>query len=426
MSHMPRTRTALLGSALVLLPLAAGAAGCGGPASSGQLSAEPYDAADQVAANAPAGDRKADPNKPLEIRATGDEARMTDVTATDAAGRFVRGELDDDGKRWHSTAPLAAATRYTVRVSTEDEDGKPGRKVLQVVTKGNGDRRLRVTFGPDSGTYGVGQPLTAELSRPIRGERARAVVEGALRVDSSPRVVGSWHWVDDRTLHYRPRDYWPAHASISARSNLQGLKISEGLYGGAAKPVRLRTGDKVVALTDAGAHRMTFRRNGKVVKTLPVTTGKPGFDTRNGIKVVLGKESFVRMNSSTVGIARGSSEAYNLPVHWATRVTWSGEYVHAAPWSVGSQGAANVSHGCTGMSTANARWFFENVRNGDVVQVVGSEGDTMTPFDNGFGDWNMSWSKWRAGSALGGGTSGPGSAQKASGSADAARLRPGV
>ena len=109
---------------------------------------------------------------------------------------------------------------------------------------------------------------------------------------------------------------------------------------------------------------MTVLRNGEVINTIPVTTGKPGFSTRNGVKVVLGKEYFVRMRGESIGIAAGSAESYDLPVYYATRVTWSGEYVHAAPWSVGSQGYANVSHGCTGMSTGNAAWFFETVRRG--------------------------------------------------------------
>ena len=95
---------------------------------------------------------------------------------------------------------------------------------------------------------------------------------------------------------------------------------------------------------------MTVYKNGKVIKEIPVTTGKPGFDTRNGIKVSWARSTFVRMRSASVGIAR-QRDSYDLTVHWATRVTWSGEYVHAAPWSAGSQGYANVSHGCTGMST---------------------------------------------------------------------------
>ncbi len=42
------------------------------------------------------------------------------------------------------------------------------------------------------------------LSKPVKDHAARAVVERALHVTSSPAVTGSWYWVDDRTLHYRP------------------------------------------------------------------------------------------------------------------------------------------------------------------------------------------------------------------------------
>ena len=55
------------------------------------------------------------------------------------------------------------------------------------------------------------------------------------------------------------------------------------------------------------------------------------------------------------------------------RVTYSGEFIHAAPWSVGSQGYANVSHGCTGMSTANADWLYHMTVRGDVVEYVGTD-----------------------------------------------------
>ncbi len=414
----------MLSCGLLLVPLAVSATACGG-SSSEALSANPYDAADQITSNTPDGTRTADPNKPLEVSVKDDEARLTDVTATDASGRSIRGELTADGKHWRTTVPLAAGVRYTVQISTEDEDGNPGSKTLHVATKGGGDR-LQVTFGPDSGEYGVGQPVTAKLSRDVKDPQARAVVESALKVDSTPRVQGSWYWVDGKTLHFRPKEYWPAHAAIEVHSNLEGLKISKGLYGGPAKPVKLTTGDEVVAVTDASSHTMTVLRNGRRVNTLPVTTGKPGFDTRNGVKVVLAKESFVRMTSGSIGIPEGSSDSYDLPVYWATRVTTSGEYVHAAPWSVGSQGAANVSHGCTGMSTGDAQWFFNTVRVGDIVKVVNSGGDTMAPFGNGFGDWNMPWQEWREGSALKNGAATTGAAERQREPADAARLRPEV
>ncbi|NUT30087.1 MAG: L,D-transpeptidase, partial [Streptomyces sp.] len=238
------------------------------------------------------------------------------------------------------------------------------------------------------------------------------------KVDSTPAVEGTWHWVDDKELHYRPKEYWPTGATIRARSNLDGVKISDRMWGGKVKPLKITTGDQVIAVTDAATHQLTLYRNGEEVRSIPVTTGKPGYETRNGVKVVLGKEYFVRMRGTSIGIAEGSADSYDLPVYYATRVTWSGEYVHAAPWSVGSQGYANVSHGCTGMSTANAEWFFDNVREGDVVKVINSYGNTMESFGNGFGDWNLPWKSWRNGSALIAGTpDGPSPSERA-------RLRP--
>lgn len=417
MNHAPRIRTVVSCTTLVVA-LGAAATACG---SDGHpLSAKPYNAAGELSFSNPVGDsRKVDPDKPLEITATGDDGRITDVTATDASGRYVSGELAADGSRWHSTSPLAAGVHYTVRVSTEDEDGAPGRQVVDFDTTAPTTKKaLGVTFGPQGGEYGVGQPITAQLSAPVKDKAARAVVEGALKVDSVPAAEGAWHWVDDKTLHYRPKEYWPIHATIQAHSNLKGIKVADRLWGGEVKPLKLTTGDRFVAVTDAATHSMTVYRNDQVINQIPITTGKPGFETRNGVKVVLGKEYFVRMRGTTVGIAEGTSDSYDLPVYYATRVTWSGEYVHAAPWSVGEQGSANVSHGCTGMSTGNAEWFYDNVRQGDIVKVQNSNGDEMTPFDNGFGDWNLDWAKWRKGSSLIAGTpEGPRTT-------DQARLRP--
>jgi lipoprotein-anchoring transpeptidase ErfK/SrfK len=425
MSQTPRSRTAIcaLSYLALLAPLAAGLTACG--SSGDPLADSPYNARGQITYSDADGSRQVDPGKPLTVSSKGG-SRITDVTATDGAGRVVRGRLSPDGTQWRSTGSLAAGTHYTVRVSTENGDGQQGRQTVGFDTK-PADNLLDVTFGPNAGVYGVGEPVTAALSKPVKDPAARAAVERGLHVTSAPAVTGSWYWVDDRTLHYRPEDYWPAHATVTISSSLSGVQVSKGVYGGTAKAVTFDTGDKVIAVTDAGAHRMTVYRNGDVERTLPVTTGKPGFSTRNGIKVVLEKQAFVRMKSSTVGIAAGSHDSYDLPVYWATRVTWSGEYVHAAPWSVGSQGAANVSHGCTGMSTANAHWFFDAVRPGDVVQVVGSKGDDMEPFGNGFGDWNLSWDRWLQGSALGAGaTTGSRIDNAAVEAGEASRLTPRV
>ncbi|GAA2805408.1 L,D-transpeptidase [Streptomyces showdoensis] len=418
MNDTPRIRT-VLSCTLLALTVTAGATACAGSGNH-PLSAKPYDAADEIAFNPPAEGKKADPEKPLEITVKGDDGRINDVTALDESGHHLAGELTADGRRWRSTAALAAGARYTVQVATEDEDGAPGARTFTFETA-PAKRALTAAFGPEAGTYGVGQPITAELSLPVKDKAARAIVERALKVRSTPSVEGSWYWVDDKKLHFRPKEYWPTGAVVTVTGNLAGLKVGDKLYGGDSKPLKLTIGDRIEAVADADSHYMTVRRNGEVINTIPVTTGKPGFSTRNGIKVVLGKEYYVRMRGTSIGISEGSSDSYDLPVYYATRVTWSGEYVHAAPWSVGSQGVENVSHGCVGMSTGNAAWFYENVRPGDIVRVVNSEGEMMDTFGNGFGDWNLDWDKWRKGSALVADSSNPTATEDAK-----ARLRPSL
>ncbi|MEV7600284.1 Ig-like domain-containing protein [Kitasatospora sp. NPDC089797] len=345
---------------------------------------------------------KVDPSKPVTVTAVAG-SRLTDVTVVGPDGRVVAGRLADDQRSWQTTGRLKAGTAYAVRIAADD--GRNGRgDTTQNFSTLAAQRLLTAELGPEtsgSGVYGVGQPLTVKLSEAVKDPQARQEVERALTVTSQPAVTGAWYWVDDTHVHFRPEEYWPAGTTVGLAFDGTGSRISDGLYGGDRSSLRLRIGARVESVVDAAAHELTLKRDGEVVRTIPVTTGKPGFDTRNGIKVVLGQERSVRMNGETIGIKAGSSESYDLDVLWATRVTWSGEYVHAAPWSVGSQGYENVSHGCTGMSTDNAKWFYDNTRIGDLVTVVNSRGDTMEPFGNGFGDWNVSWTDWVKHSALG-------------------------
>ncbi|WP_316520854.1 L,D-transpeptidase [Kitasatospora brasiliensis] len=394
-----RRGIAALGGISLALAVLAPLAGC---TSSGQDdTAGPHriDAAPLVHLSA---DTKADPAQPVTVTAL-KGSRLTDVTVVGPDGRVVAGKLADDQHSWQTTGRLKASTAYAVRISADDGKGGRGDTTAKFSTL-EAQRLLTAKLGPDSsgsGVYGVGQPLTVQLSEAVKDPQARQEVERVLTVGSQPAVNGAWYWVDDKNLHFRPEDYWPAGTAVSLAFDGTGSRIADGLYGGDRSSLRLRIGERVESVIDAAAHELTLKRDGEVLRTIPVTTGKPGFDTRNGVKVVLGQERSVRMNGETIGIAAGSSESYDLDVQWATRVTWSGEYVHAAPWSVGSQGLENVSHGCTGMSTDNAQWFFQHTRVGDLVTVVNSRGGAMEPFGNGFGDWNIGWTDWVKHSATG-------------------------
>ena len=87
------------------------------------------------------------------------------------------------------------------------------------------------------------------------------------------------------------------------------------------------------------------------------------------------------MDSSTYGVPSNSPNGYRTEVDWATQMSYSGIYVHSAPWSVGSQGYSNVSHGCLNVSPSNALWFYDNTKRGDIVEVVNTVGSTLPGTD---------------------------------------------
>jgi lipoprotein-anchoring transpeptidase ErfK/SrfK len=247
----------------------------------------------------------------------------------------------------------------------------------------------------DGQVVGVGMPIAVTFDSPVP---RRAVVERLLRVDTKPAVLGGWYWVSDQQVRWRPREYWRPGTEVTVKTALDGVHLGQGVWGDDEDRVHFTVGDAVISTVDIADHTMTVRRNGEVIREVPVTTGKPGWDTRNGIKVIISKDREVVMDAATIDVDKQDPEYYRLDVEYAMRVTWSGEYLHAAPWSVSSQGEDNVSHGCTGMSNANASWYYNLSKPGDVVEYV--NGVRALEAWNGYTDWNMPWQQWRAGSAL--------------------------
>jgi lipoprotein-anchoring transpeptidase ErfK/SrfK len=196
-------------------------------------------------------------------------------------------------------------------------------------------------------------------------------------------------------VQWRPKAYWPAGTTVTVRSALEDVQVAPGVWGTSNRTTEFRVGSAMISTVDVKRHTMTVRKDGRVVKVIPVTTGKNGFLTRNGVKVIMSRESSRRMDAETTGIARTDPEYYDVKVKWAMRLTHSGEFFHAAPWSVASQGRANVSHGCTGMSTENAEWLFKNSKVGDVAVFTGSK--RGLEWGNGYTAWDMPYDRWLAG-----------------------------
>jgi lipoprotein-anchoring transpeptidase ErfK/SrfK len=339
--------------------------------------------------------RAADVRLDAHAKVVAGDGTLRSVAVRAADGRRLAGRLADDRRSWTSSGPLAPATRYRVTVEAVDEAGTPARQTTSFTTL-RPRAELRAAVMPlDGETVGVGLPIGVWFTQPVAD---RAAVERRLQVASPEPVDGAWHWFNDREVHYRPRSYWPSGAKVTLRARLAGTPAGDGVWGVADRTVSFRIGDRHVSVVNARTHQMKVVSGGKTLRVMPVSTGRDKYPTTNGVHFVIEKTQDKLMDSSTIGIPRDAPGGYYQHVAWSVRISNSGEFVHAAPWSTGSQGRANVSHGCVNMSTTNAAWFFQLTRRGDVVEVVGSPRHPGASF--GVVDWNMSWSAWLRGSAL--------------------------
>jgi lipoprotein-anchoring transpeptidase ErfK/SrfK len=332
----------------------------------------------------------------LEVTATGGSLKSVVVSGSEAGE--LAGRLTSDHTRWVASALLEPATTYSVKTVSTTEGGQTQRDVTRFTTADLSlDQQTWADIAPlDGETVGVGMPVIVTFDVAVTD---RAAIERTMKVTSVPAQRGAWHWLSDNEVHWRPATYWRAGTDVTVDLDINGVAAGGGIYGQESRHIEFHVGDAHVYKVNAQTHQMRVLENGTLLRTIPITTGKPGFTTRSGTKVIIEKHRVKRMNSETVGIAEGNPEYYDIDdVEYAMRLTYSGEFIHAAPWSVGDQGYANVSHGCTGMSTANAAWLYAMTLRGDVVEYVGT--DRPMTFSNGWGDWNLPFGDYREGSAL--------------------------
>ncbi len=311
----------------------------------------------------------------------------------------VSGKIVDEGAVWRATELLEPGTSYRL-TAVADADSGGTKKFARTFTTDELtlDEQTYPSIAPlDGQTVGVGMPVILKFDLPVQ---RKAAFEKKLSVDTEPAQKGSWYWISDTEVHWRPKNYWKPGTDVSVTAAVNSVDAGNGIYGQENRTADFSIGDRVVMKTNIASHQMRVLRNGKFLRSIPISAGKAGFTTRSGIKVIVEQFRYKDMTSASIGIGdEASSDFYDLEnVEYAQRVTYSGEFLHAAPWSVGSQGSANVSHGCVGMSTANAGWLFTQTKVGDVVEVTGT--DRQMELGNGYGDWNLSWADWKAGSAL--------------------------
>ncbi|MFD8352451.1 Ig-like domain-containing protein [Streptomyces coelicoflavus] len=310
----------------------------------------------------------------------------------------LSGTWSEDKSVWTSSTQLAPGATYTVNAKGKASDGSALTETTSFTTAA-AENTFVGTYNPDKGAkVGVAMPVSITFNKPIHD---KAAVERKLKVTSSPVVEGAWSWMKDRDgkdrVDYRPKEFWKPGTKVTLRMDLAGVDAGNAVYGTQQRVVNFTIGDAVTSTVDVAKKTMTVAKNGKTLRALKVSTGKKDFETWNGTMVVLGKVPSIRMNSATVGIF--GPEAYDMKaVKWDVQLTPSGTYAHAAPWNDGKFGRVNSSHGCIGMSTADAKWFYDQVHLGDPVTVVNST-DTVAA-NNGYGAWNVDWKTWKKGTAL--------------------------
>jgi lipoprotein-anchoring transpeptidase ErfK/SrfK len=382
--------------------LAGALAGCGG---NGNRFVEPGGSAKGggkpgVSLPVTPGDNAGDVAVSAEIGLQGSDAKLAAVELTGADGKQVDGHLRDDASSWVPDEPLDYTTTYTVKL-TAKKDGKDVSQTTKFTTMQRpGNRMDAHLYMADNATYGQAMPIVIEFGQGGIAAADRAAVERRLFVTSTPAQVGAWHWDSDTQIEYRSKDYWQPNTKIHARLGLGGLPVGGGRYGKQDITIDAAIdGTKRVVEVDNASKQLVARQDGQVVKTMPVSLGKADKPSFSGTMVIMERLDKTTFDSSTYGTPVNSKDGYRTDVQFAERLTWDGQFIHAAPWSVAQQGHVNVSHGCVNVATDNAQWIYNWIKVGDPVVVKGTE--VHLHQGNGWTAWDLSWDDFVKGSALG-------------------------
>ena len=335
----------------------------------------------------------ANPAEPIVLTAEG--GKLDSVVVRNPEGVQVQGEFNPEFTEWRTTEDLGYGRQYTLESTATDEAGLVTRKNTTFTTLTPNIMTAAYLTTGEGSVVGIGQPVAVMFDEPIADRRA---AQENIHIKTEPAVEGAFYWVSDQEVRWRPAEYWAPGTKIDVHVDIYGEDLGGGMYGQQDAHSNFEIGDAVISRVDDATKMITVERNGEVIKTMPTSMGKDATPTPNGTYVIGEKHASMIMDSSTYGVAVDSAEGYRTPVQYATRMSYSGIFVHAAPWSVWAQGSQNTSHGCLNVTTADAKWFYDNAKRGDIFEVTGTVGGTLPGWD-GLGDWNVPWETWKAGNA---------------------------
>ncbi|KAA2261160.1 L,D-transpeptidase [Solihabitans fulvus] len=259
---------------------------------------------------------------------------------------------------------------------------------------------MRTAAGPvtasfnvvDSATYGVAMPIAVRFSAPVLD---RAAAERALSVRTSTPTEGGWAWLDDREVHWRPREYWQPGMTVTVTARLYRVPLGGGALGALDLTSTFTIGRAASVRADASTHRFEVIRDGRQVYDFPASfgvDGEPGQMTRSGVLVVTEKQATAVLSDPKYGYR-------NVSVPWAVRMSDDGGLVYGNAAITAELGRRNVTHGAIALSPDDAKQYFDEAQVGDPVEVTGS-GVALSAKDDARCDWAFDWPSWQARSAL--------------------------
>ena len=328
------------------------------------------------------------------VTVSADNGVLASVEMVNENGGNVDGQLSPDGVRWSTTERLGYNRLYTL---TAKARGLGGTATRQLTFQTHSPQNLTMPYAMphDGEVVGVGEPVAIQFDENIANREA---AEKAIVVTTDPPVEGAFYWLNNREVRWRPEHFWKPGTAVNIAVNTYGVDLGDGVFGEDNVRSHFTVGDEIIATADDNTKMVTVRVNGDVVKTMPTSMGKDSTPTASGTYILGVRFAHMIMDSSTYGVPVNSPNGYRTEVDFATQMSYSGVFVHSAPWSVGAQGHTNTSHGCLNVSPSNAQWFYEHTKRGDIVQVLNTLGPPLSGTE-GLGDWNIPWDQWHAGNA---------------------------
>ncbi|MBJ7338681.1 Ig-like domain-containing protein [Mycolicibacterium sp.] len=320
------------------------------------------------------------------------------VTLTNTQGAPVKGTMNPDRTAFTIAEPLGYGVKYTWGGSAVGRDGKAvplsgSFSTVAPQVQVNGQFQLA-----DGQVVGVAAPVIMQFDAAI-GDDAKAAVERALVVTTTPPVEGSWAWLPDEVggsrVHWRTRDYYPPGTKVHVAANMYGVPFGEGAFGAQDLTLDFEIGRRQVVKAEASSHQIEVITDAGVIMTLPCSYGEadlPRNVTRSGIHVVTEKYEDFYMSNPAAGYT-------NAHERFAVRISNNGEFIHANPSTTGVQGSSNVTNGCINLSTENAQQYFNTAIYGDPVEVTGTTIE-LSYADGDIWDWAVGWDEWKSMSAL--------------------------